>query len=145
MIVFAKTPEHIVAIGWALAGLFGLAGLLTWEYRATFASFVRWKLPAVSSEQFSQGIDEKRALIAKAREFVVIATGEKGINTDFKRKLESYAPYFELRPHLSVEFRKKVDAQRTVFVPRDGTHLPALASWFLDELDRLEKEWGLRF
>lgn len=86
----------------------------------------------------------RASLIRDAREFVITATAKDGIDTDFKEKLETFLPFFELRPHFSESYLTKLNAQRTVYVPRDGTRLPALASGFLDEIDRLEKEWGLQ-
>jgi hypothetical protein len=82
-------------------------------------------------------------LIRDAREFVITATAKDGVETDFKGKLETFLPFFELRPHLSESYLSKLNAQRTFYVPTDDTRLPPLASWFLDEVDRVEKEWGL--
>ena len=87
---------------------------------------------------------DKRTLIAQAREFVVDSCAKRGVNTDFRKAAQRYAPYFVLRPYLTDDFRRKMDAQRTIIVPRDGATMPPLATMFLDELDRLEKEWGLR-
>jgi hypothetical protein len=97
-----------------------------------------------SKEAAVDNPNHQRELIRAGRQFVITACAKNGIETDFKRKLEAYPQFFKIRPHLSQEYRDKLDAPRTVYVPRDGTHYPALANWFLDELDRLEKEWGLR-
>jgi hypothetical protein len=87
---------------------------------------------------------ERKELIKEARSFVVTTCAKEGKNTDFRAAAEAFAPYFTLRPYLSETFRKKIDASRTIYVNADDSNLPALAAWFLDELDRLEKEWGLR-
>jgi len=87
---------------------------------------------------------ERRALIQDARAWVVKACAEEGKNTGFRAAAESYPKYFELRPYLSAEFLRKMNAPRTVYLVADGSNLPALANWFLNELDRLEGEWDLR-
>lgn len=86
--------------------------------------------------------DERRGLIRQARSFVASACAVEGANTSFQQKLESTSLYYRLRPHLSPEFRRSMNG-RTFVVPPDNSSLPGLAHYFLDELDRLEREWEL--
>jgi hypothetical protein len=122
-------------LAWAIFGI----GILT----AAYLAMEHFKKPKARSTP--SDLAQRRAkLIRDAREFVITATAKDGVDTDFKEKLETFLPFFELRPHFSESYLSKLNAQRTVYVPRDGTRLPALASWFLDEIDRLEKEWSLQ-
>jgi hypothetical protein len=120
-------------------------GLFERDFSGPKGVVPEFRLP-IESWMRNVGIAKQRRekLIRDARNFVVKATAKHGADTDFKRELEKFAPFFELRPHLSAHYLEKLDAPRTTYVPREGTRLPALGSWFLDELDRLEKEWRLR-
>ena len=82
-------------------------------------------------------------LIRKAREFVLRACKKDGAGTDFRQKLSAYAPYYELRPYLSEEFQTKWNKPRTIHVFAVDTNLPDIAVFFLNELERLEKEWRI--
>lgn len=94
------------------------------------------------SLQRQQG--ERRRLIRQARSFVASACAAEGASTDFRQKLESTSLYYQLRPHLTDEFRESVGrAGRTLIVPPCGSELPGLAHCFLDELERLEREWRI--
>jgi hypothetical protein len=88
-------------------------------------------------------VAEKRALIREAREFVLRACKKDGAGTDFREKLSAYAPYYDLRPYLSEDFRTKWNSPRTIHVFAVDTNLPDIAMFFLDEIDRLEREWGV--
>ena len=50
-------------------------------------------------------------------------------------------PFADIRRHLSDEYLGKLNAPRTLYLGKGGYE--PLIEWFLDELDRLEKEWGL--
>jgi hypothetical protein len=154
LIGIVHLPAWLSAPGADNRIIFGSLGIgtvyafLVWGVPALRAKKERLTEPSVKrgvADTFTEGEKQRRIqLIREARQFVVRATASKGIGTDFKRELEAYAPYFELRPHLSAEFRAKMNAQRTLFAPGHGTRLPALATFFLDELDSLEGKWGLR-
>ena len=59
--------------------------------------------------------------------------------------LEGSADYYAICPFLSEKFKARISMAGTVaYKPSDGTLLPVLASEFLEELGRLELEWGLR-
>jgi hypothetical protein len=119
---------------------------LAWKYVFPLIGFRRPRKAdeeAIEPDRQRQD-NERRALIANAREFVVKACEKKGAETDFRKKLEAYVPYYELRPHLSDDFRAKWNATRVIHVFADDPNLPDIAVFFLNELDRLEKEWGLR-
>lgn len=76
-----------------------------------------------------------------AHEFTESANGD---SFGFRSFLEGKRLFADLRPHLTPEYIGKLNAQRMSYATADGAKYPALVSWFLDELDRLEGEWGLR-
>ena len=84
--------------------------------------------------------DDLKTRIAQARKFVGRTLASRPGDSDyFKAQLETDIAFLNLEPHLSGEFLSKLRAQRTLYVPREGTNRPALADWFLDELKRLER------
>jgi hypothetical protein len=83
----------------------------------------------------------QKELVAQGRKFVSRTVAERPRDPDFfKTRLESDIAFLSLRPYLSKEFLGRVEAQRTIYVPRENTNMPALADWYIEELDRLEKE-----
>lgn len=76
-----------------------------------------------------------------AHEFTESANGD---SFGFRSFLEGKRLFADLRPHLTPEYIGKLNAQRTSYATADGAKYPTLVSWFLDELDRLAGEWGLR-
>ncbi len=61
----------------------------------------------------------------------------------FKEQLEQNEMYYKIRPYLSEAFLESFNRPRTVFIQSDGKTIPVLMEKFLNELDRLEGEWGL--
>jgi hypothetical protein len=109
------------------------------ELRKEIAS--SWTTPLASSDDTRA---HRKELIRGARKFVArFVENHPGDEQAFKTKLESDISFLSLEPHLSKEFLEKLHAPRTIYVQREGTNRPALADWYLDELKRLEKEWGL--
>ena len=87
--------------------------------------------------------DRKRILITRARRLAIIYTrGQSGDHT-FRQYLEGTGAYAELRGFLSPEFLGKLNAPRTLYAQQDGARYEALVQWYLDDLDRLEREWHL--
>lgn len=84
----------------------------------------------------------RRALIASCRdlahEFTLNSPEEQ-----FRPFLEGHRTYADIRSHLSADFLSKLNAVRTTYSSADGARYPALVGWFLDDIDRLEKEWSL--
>lgn len=151
MIGYAESAKIAEAAWYIIIGAFGLLGIGIWEL--TWPKFRAWfhdhgtknQQPPNSAHKTDQtNVEEKRSLITKARAFTIRACRKEGEETDFRQKLEAYAPYFELRPHLSEDFRTKWNDTRIIHVFPIESNMPDIALFFLDELDRLEKEWGLR-
>jgi hypothetical protein len=132
--------------GWLLIGV----GCLTLIVSLPWWMFVNYRLrlpwiarDAPESSHSPNNIkSERRALIKDAREWTVRVCHQE--NTDFREAVASYEPFFTLRPFLSADYLKKLNASRTIYIETYGSKLPPLANWFLDELDRLEAKWDLR-
>jgi len=128
-----------------LASTWPGAGTATLSSLASFVEPSR-KLFAESvatEARFIEGARKRRQeLIAKARDLAQdFGDGETG--EGFRAYLEGQRVYADIRPHLSPEYLAKLNAQRMLYAKADGAKYPTLVSWFLDDIDRLEKEWGL--
>lgn len=85
---------------------------------------------------------ERRMLISRCRD-LVHAFMNGGSKESFRRYLEATREYPSIRGALGKGYLSKLNAQRVFFVPQDGARYPVLVSGFLDELDRLEREWKI--
>ena len=85
---------------------------------------------------------KRRALLDECRDLAHKYTRNDG-DLAFRAFLEGERAYADIRGHLSAEYLAKLNAPRTLYVCADGARYPTLVSWFLNDLDRLEKEWGL--
>jgi hypothetical protein len=89
----------------------------------------------------------KRTLIRGGRKLVYLFMREPHENRHdmaFKAGLEKSIIFYDIEPYLSDEFKKKLAfLSRGTFVPPLGTTMPHVPRSFLDELKRLEREWGL--
>lgn len=70
---------------------------------------------------------------------------EYGAGTDggFRGRLERELAYAEIRQHLAPKFITDLHRQRHGWARPNGAHYGFLVQSFLDELDRLEREWKL--
>jgi hypothetical protein len=83
----------------------------------------------------------RQAAITALRD-VAVAYGD-GQDVEFRAHLESQRPYADIRSHLSAAFLTDLNAQRTTWSRPDGARYGHLVAMFLDELDRLERDWQL--
>ena len=92
-------------------------------------------------------IKRKTALIKGGRRIVYVFMHEDPKNIHdlmFKSRLESSNIYYELEQYVSKSFKDKLAfLGRGVFLNAPGDTMPVVARAFLDELSRLEQEWGL--
>jgi hypothetical protein len=80
-------------------------------------------------------------LIDSARNFTSITIRQDPGEGHFRKMLASDPIFFKLRPRLSEEFLRALLSGRVILVEVGAnTGVPALASSFLRELDRIEKE-----
>ena len=63
--------------------------------------------------------------------------------TGFREFLESQRTYADLRGHLAADVLAEINAVRTSYSNAQGAKYPYLVQRFLDDLDRLEREWEL--
>lgn len=84
----------------------------------------------------------QRDLITQGRNIAFGYTHEKP-EGGFRAYLEGQRAYSDIRPHLSQGYLAKLNAQRMLYAKADGARLETLVQWFLDEIDRLEREWNL--
>lgn len=81
-------------------------------------------------------LDRQRSLIRKARKLITSTKEEIG------EKFLKSVIYAELKPHLSAEVIKAIEAPRTIYVPPgNGTFVKN--TMVLDDISRLEKLWKL--
>ena len=84
----------------------------------------------------------KRNLLEAARGLATRYASSPPEST-FRQYLETTRTYASLRGYLSPEYLTKLNAPRTFYgTDGEGRYEP-LVEWFLDDLDRLEREWGL--
>lgn len=104
----------------------------------------RWTFEPLSRRSRGEKAEDarRRSLITAGRDIAHRFVGE-GQDQGFRAYLEHERAYADIRPHLSQGYLDKLNAPRTSYSNADGAKYPPLVSWFLDELDRLEKEWGL--
>ena len=81
-------------------------------------------------------------LVDWGRSFAVRYTQQRG-EKNFTSALETWTMFPEMRPHLSAEFLRRLNAPRTSYAKADGTEYESLVTDFLAEMDRLEKKWGV--
>lgn len=84
---------------------------------------------------------ERKDLIASARTAVARHTRKEAGDTQFREFFVGLPIYAQLRRHLSASYLKDFDNLRMVAVSNNA--MDAFAAGLLEELDRLESEWGL--
>lgn len=87
--------------------------------------------------------DRKRSLIDQGRTFAATYTQGRTGHESFRHYLEGTKSYPALRGHLSKEYLAKLNDGRTSYAMAAGARYEPLVEWFLDELDRLERDWDL--
>lgn len=91
----------------------------------------------------NNNIEHRRNLIARWRKMVHdVATqhDETQENISTSTLLERHEDYYSLRPHLPHETIRQI-ARTTTFIA--GSTISTPLKLILDDIDRLEKEWGL--
>lgn len=84
----------------------------------------------------------RREMIAECRDLAhqfTVGTTDKS----FRVFLEEQRVYADIRSHLSANYLKKLNAPRTLYAKAGGAKYDTLVQWFLDDIDRLEKDWDL--
>jgi hypothetical protein len=86
--------------------------------------------------------ERQRQLIDRARSFAANYT-KGGVDGTFRGYLEGTPTYAALRGHLSKQFFNELNQPRRVTLPAEGARYDPIVEAFLNELDRLEREWGI--
>jgi hypothetical protein len=88
--------------------------------------------------------NERKEAIRQARSLIAEATGSIAPLPEFGAMLQSSYCFYKLRPYFSERFREMLEPNPRVLAV-DGTHspVPGLARALADEVDRIEREWGL--
>jgi hypothetical protein len=106
-------------------------GLIAGVVGSLVAPWVQW------------AVEKRRGRTNHRRELI------KTWRSDFQKfdyddhRLGDSAAYTSLRPHLRPEVRDAIEKPRTAYVPNEGRHGSVKQQMLLDEVARLEKEWGL--
>jgi hypothetical protein len=105
-----------------------IAGLVSGVAASLVAPWVSWSI-----EQKREKLAYKRSLIRRWREFLA---------NDFDQlAFSGTAAYSEMRPHLSPSTREAIEGNKiTVRLGRGGNVIHSLV---LDDIARVEKEWGI--
>lgn len=109
------------------------------------------ELPVVGERHEPANLDKEKSkrntLIYDGRKIVARFMELPDMKSDrlFINILEVSLVYYELRPYLSNSYKQKLACSgRTAYAQAKGASLPYFASEFLAEMERIEKEWGLR-
>ena len=109
----------------------GVAGLLTGAISSLVAPWAKWS------------IEQRR--LKRQRQYALLdwwRAGIAAIQTDDHTEILRSQWYEALRPYLSEASRKQIERPRTDIVPAE--HGRGLKGLFTGEVDRIEREWGLR-
>lgn len=138
-----------VALLLAAAGLYfdvrtlTLSGVILFCFAAILWLY-EWGRPKVKPKELNSAEpNRKRTLIDRARGLVATYSQGNAGKDSFREYLERTQTYAALRGHLSSDFLRKLNAPRAVYAKAEGARYEPLVEWFLDELDRLEREWRL--
>jgi hypothetical protein len=114
--------------------------LIAWRY------FNPLRGQSMTSESLERDlIESRRTLISQSRDFVSRTIRLNPDSAYFVKQLASDQIFYRLRPYLSDQFKMVLHASmsgRMVSYPSSG--MPAIAARFIDEIERLEKEWNLK-
>lgn len=118
-----------------IGGLIGLiAGLLI--------PWVRWEVDRRRQEH-QRRVELIQSCRGMVRIFSLRDQPQPESAYSFREYLEKQTEYYAIKPHLSAEFIRKLEAPRTVYVAADGDSLGALVQMFIGELSVVEKRWNL--
>jgi len=124
------TPVVAQAVFLTLAAL--TSGALIWSFLNT---------RNVSQQPAAE--TTRRALIAEARDFVSKTIRQNPDSDHFERQLASDPIFYRLRPYFSDHFKMTLSGRMVSYPSWEDTRMPVIAARFIDEIERLEKEWNL--
>jgi hypothetical protein len=84
----------------------------------------------------------RRALIAEARELVGRLVRQYPDSAQFEKQLASDPIFYRLRPYFSKHFKAILLGRMVTYPSWEDSQIPAMAARFLDEIERIEKEWN---
>jgi hypothetical protein len=96
---------------------------------------------ALSPEAYAAQYRHRQMLLAEGRELAHTYSTE--VRGNFRRFLESQRAFSAIRPHLSRTFLKILDTWPENRPSVWAALSEAQARSFLDEIDRIEREWGM--
>ena len=106
-------------------------GLIAGVIGSLFGPLVQWSV-------------EKRRGRTERRQYLITTGRWDFQNHDFDSQwLGDTASYSALRPHLRPEIREKIEKPRTIYVSNEGRGNNVKRQMLLDEIARIDKEWGL--
>ena len=98
---------------------------------------------AVSAEADQKDLARKRQLIDGGRRLAATYSAGGSGDDSFRKYLERTQSYAALRGHLSPAYLAKLNDSSVLYATEAGARYEPLVAWFLDDLDRLEREWKL--
>ena len=119
-----------------MEGLGQLATGLLGFIAGIFTPWVKWGI-----EKRRLRFQHRRDLVARWRRMVQsIAQSPIESQEEVTRQLEAHEDFYSLQPHLSLKARGELHRGTTILV---GSTIGAALQYILDDIARIEKEWGL--
>jgi predicted YcjX-like family ATPase len=101
-----------------------------------FTPWVKWGI-----EKRRLKLQHRRELVARWRRMIqTIAQSPAETDVDVTRLLESHEDFYSLQPHLSSKALGQIHRGTTWLA---GSTIGAALQYMLDDIARIEKEWGL--
>lgn len=136
-VILAAAGVLVKGRGLLYAGIIGLAlTAILWLWSWAFAP------PKPETDADKEIRAQRRKIIADARWLAQDFTMQAR-QKSFRHYLEYRPEYPAVRARLSKAYLAKLEAPRTTYSKADGAKYEALVQWFLEDIDRLEREWRL--
>jgi hypothetical protein len=133
--------QHPRAVILVVIVLLAASEILLWGLEAAVKSLLRRKGVTPQSTAKETNKEERRRQISILRD-AAVAYGN-GHDYAFRGHLEGVREYADIRKYLAPKFIDQLHQPRTVWAMPPGARYGHLVEIFLDELDRLEKDWVL--
>ncbi len=137
--ITTKAADHWTIIG-TIA--FGVGYSIVIWILVPYISRQGTHLPPTTIQSNPEKLQERKHIIKQARELIQSGMSQGWSDLEFRRGLGASAVFYALRPNLSNEFMSYFSHPRMISV-RGADGMTMVPRKFLDELDRLEREWGL--
>jgi hypothetical protein len=102
------------------------------------------KSDGVKAASDSKSDDRRRDLLKTAKTFISETVNKNPDYDYFQHELEKQRFFLDLKPYLTEGFVRALVGGRVIIIAPEGSNMPGIAWRFLDEIERLEREWNIR-